>query len=369
MLIKLFQFSLIILTVCESLGGFINNSDEVIRRKRCDKSVTVFNGKQAACKGDIIFEEDFEQKVSGNSRDDDWARQNNFILLNSSVWEREIKIPQQPDYQFCVYHKLEKNIKIDNGALKIIPTILEDEFGENVVYFGSLQLANCDGLPQECFRTAVSYNILPPIISARLTTKSTFNFRYGKIEIKAKFPKGDWLFPEIRLEGTNIRVTLGMARGNDNFYMKNGSGGDLSSRLLEFQVEEVIPNNTTSTKITKLKDFEFWSDKFHVYTTIWSEQGLIFEVDNERVGEVPRLNNQSDSLSKDLHLVLGLGVGGIQVFPDNTRSGNYEKPWRNVEAKAMLRFWQTKDQWLPTWHLSTKQTAALEIQYVKISAV
>lgn len=47
----------------------------------------------------------------------------------------------------------------------------------------------------ECTRQALSYSILPPVISARLTTKERFVLRYGKIEIRAKFPQGDWLYP------------------------------------------------------------------------------------------------------------------------------------------------------------------------------
>ncbi|XP_015123674.1 beta-1,3-glucan-binding protein [Diachasma alloeum] len=398
MLIKFFEFSLVIFLLNRSHGFSISTLDElgvdysrlqnvdssitddatpdelkhgheIIRGKRCEKSVTVFNGKHAACQGDIIFEEEFNEKVTGDSPDGDALRQDNFNLLNSSLWSREVKIPQQPDYGFCVYHKLGKNIKIDNGVLRIVPTLLEDEFGENIVYFGSLQLADCDGLVQECYRNATSYNILPPIISARLTTKNTLNFRYGKIEVRAKFPKGDWLIPEMMIQGMNAghkaRITLGMARGNDNFQTSDDSRADFSSRLLEFEVKGAAP-----AKLTKLKNFGFWNDEFHVYRTIWTERGFTFEVDNERVGEIPHPHSEDNTDSpKDFYLTFGLGVGGMQAFPDNTRSGNYEKPWRNVEAKAMLRFWQAKDQWLPTWRLGTKHSAALEIDYVKISAV
>ena len=33
-----------------------------------------------------------------------------------------------------------------------------------------------------------------PIASARLRTAETFSFKYGRVEIKAKLPKGDWYF-------------------------------------------------------------------------------------------------------------------------------------------------------------------------------
>lgn len=47
----------------------------------------------------------------------------------------------------------------------------------------------------ECSKQAEGFTILPPITTAKIRTKSSFVFTYGKIEIRAKFPKGDWIFP------------------------------------------------------------------------------------------------------------------------------------------------------------------------------
>lgn len=40
-------------------------------------------------------------------------------------------------------------------------------------------------------------NVLNPIQSAKITTATTFNFQYGRVEVVAKLPKGDWLWPAI----------------------------------------------------------------------------------------------------------------------------------------------------------------------------
>lgn len=48
---------------------------------------------------------------------------------------------------------------------------------------------------QECRRKAEFARILPPIVSAKLTTRKSFSFKYGKVEIRAKLPKGNWLYP------------------------------------------------------------------------------------------------------------------------------------------------------------------------------
>jgi hypothetical protein len=46
-----------------------------------------------------------------------------------------------------------------------------------------------------CKRTGTAENILPPITSARLQTPDTFSFTYGKVDVRAKMPAGDWLWP------------------------------------------------------------------------------------------------------------------------------------------------------------------------------
>lgn len=65
----------------------------------------------------------------------------------------------------------------------------------NLILFSVL--CSCTGKPDagECGYKAISYKILPPVLSARLTTRKSFNFLYGKVEISAKLPTGDWLVP------------------------------------------------------------------------------------------------------------------------------------------------------------------------------
>ena len=46
-----------------------------------------------------------------------------------------------------------------------------------------------------CERTGSATNILNPIQSARLRTVNSFAFKYGKLEVEAQMPKGDWIWP------------------------------------------------------------------------------------------------------------------------------------------------------------------------------
>lgn len=48
---------------------------------------------------------------------------------------------------------------------------------------------------QECQRHAGLKRILPPLVTTKIRSKKSFSFKFGRVEIRAKLPKGDWLFP------------------------------------------------------------------------------------------------------------------------------------------------------------------------------
>lgn len=50
---------------------------------------------------------------------------------------------------------------------------------------------------QECERQAGLKRVLPPIVTAKFRSKKSFSFKYGRVEIRARLPKGDWLFPRM----------------------------------------------------------------------------------------------------------------------------------------------------------------------------
>ncbi|KAK2585336.1 hypothetical protein KPH14_010017 [Odynerus spinipes] len=320
--------------------------------------------------GQLIFSEDFN-------------------TLDKSLWSYDIKMPLGPDYEFCVYHtdNHPQLVTIDNGILRIRPIILEDSYGENATAYGKMTLANCTSIIlEECTRHAMSYSILPPVISARLNTKNRFSLKYGKIEIRAKFPEGDWLYPELWLEPrfslygpkyASGRVILGLARGNDNLVNAQDLSQIFDGRKLEFGIKSGFPT-IREENVQKIVDRDAqWNKDFHVYTTIWTAGGFKFLADGEEIGrllptangwlhntDVPGMTPISP-FDQEFYLSIGVGAGGVRVFPDKTISSGYEKPWKNVGAKPMLRFWHSKDQWLPSWRKENGRKTALEIDYIK----
>ncbi|KAI8425998.1 hypothetical protein MSG28_004976 [Choristoneura fumiferana] len=330
----------------------------------CVASKTVVLGKGTICKGALIFSEEFDKST----------------LKDQSSWDAENKFPDEPDYPFNVYMPKE-TMELKDGHLVITPQLLENIYHKGFLQ-ESLDLTEiCTGQidSDQCKREASGADILPPIVTGKITTKNKFNFKFGRVEVKAKMPAGSWLVPEINLEPRdnfygNRRYESGLIRvafvkGNPEF-AKKLYGGPVLSDTDPFR----------SQLMNEKVGIENWSSEFHNYTMIWKPDGLVLLVDGEQYGTVdpgegfysiarsaavPHAGNwlRGTSVMAPLdqlfYISLGLRVGGVHDFADSS-----DKPWKNRGSKAVLKFWQAKDTWLPSWH-----DANLKIDSVKVYAL
>ena len=91
-----------------------------------------------------------------------------------------------------------ENAFVKHGKLHIKPTLTADRIGYEQVEQGYVHLTQCtDHNKVNCERRAETSNniIINPVRSARLSTKNSFAFKYGRVEVVAKIPKGNWLWP------------------------------------------------------------------------------------------------------------------------------------------------------------------------------
>jgi hypothetical protein len=76
-----------------------------------------------------------------------------------------------------------------------------------------------------------SHSIINPIRSARLTTQGSKSIRYGRVEVVAKVPKGDWLWPAVWMMPEDSvygiwplsgEIDIMESRGNSRSYSRGG---------------------------------------------------------------------------------------------------------------------------------------------------
>ncbi|XP_047026780.1 beta-1,3-glucan-binding protein-like [Helicoverpa zea] len=331
----------------------------------CELSISKVNVPGFVCRGQLLFEDNFNSGIE-----------------KGKIWTPEIKFPGEPDFPFNVYLN-DRNLHVRDGRLSIKPITLESKYGEDFVRQTLDITARCTGTigTMECSREASGPQILPPIITSKITTKNKFAFKYGRIEISAKLPLGDWIYPEIQLEP------------RDHVYgIRNYASGLLRIATIKGNAESAkklyagpIMCDSEPYRSAYLKEkagSDLWSRDFHNYSLEWRPDGISLFVDGEKYGEVTpptegfyktATDNQVAAAAQWLkgttiapfddmfYISLGLNVGGVHEFPDADN-----KPWKNRATKAMLNFWNAREQWYSTWY---DDTSALQVDYVRVYAL
>lgn len=142
--------------------------------------------------------------------------------------------------------------------------------------------------------------------SARLNTKGKFNFKYGKIEVRAKLPEGGGTWPAIWMLGSNVETAGWPACGEIDIMEEVGNDpGRIHSSLH-------TPSSHGATTNTATKIVPDFSTEFHVYSAEWSANKIQFAVD----GTVFYTYNPAEKnastwpFDSNQFIILNLAMGG-----------------------------------------------------------
>lgn len=134
------------------------------------------------CKDSLIFADEFDDGLK--------------------KWNYETRFPlDTQDAEYNIYEKRSETSFIKENKLVIRPQLMTNvlDFDDRRIRSGEYNLgAACTPLENavdECKKKANYGYIIPPVTSAFLNTRKKFSFQYGRVEIKAKLPVGDWIYP------------------------------------------------------------------------------------------------------------------------------------------------------------------------------
>ena len=137
----------------------------------------------------------------------------------------------------------EENVYLQDGTLIIKPTLQDTKLIENDHYI-DLRGVGCTGTTwQDCTVSTNTTNgtIVNPVMSGRVNTKLGASIKFGRVEVTAKLPAGDWLWPSITMLPINDKygewpqsgqIDIVQGRGNDHHYMQGGN--NIVSSTLHF---------------------------------------------------------------------------------------------------------------------------------------
>ena len=128
----------------------------------------------------------------------------------------------------------DENVFVKDGVLYIKPTLQDATLMTTNNTINLTEQGICTGTTwQQCVTSTNTTNgtIVQPVKSGRLTTIKGASIQYGRIEVEAQLPAGDWLWPAIWLLPVNStygpwpesgEIDIMEARGNPRSYTAQG---------------------------------------------------------------------------------------------------------------------------------------------------
>ncbi|SHL75317.1 Carbohydrate binding domain-containing protein [Anaerocolumna jejuensis DSM 15929] len=216
-----------------------------------------------------------------------WSDDFSGNTLDASKWNYELHEPGWVNNELQSYTDSSDNVYVKDGNLVIQPIKTENAVTGNTTY-----------------------------TSGRINTRNKADFKYGKIEVKAKLPKGQGIWPAIWMMPAREELYGGWPKcgeldimellGNDPakvyqtlHYSKTGS--DVQSQ---------------GTKILSSGDF---SDAYHVFSMEWEPEKISFYVDGKLTKTETKWYTSTDGVGtitypapfdQEFYMILNVAVGG-----------------------------------------------------------
>jgi len=326
-----------------------------------------------------------------------------FDSFNTTAWTREVELSGWGNGEFEWTTNSDNNSYVENGMLYILPTLTADQLGQAAVFNGynltapgctSQNFTDCNAVSNSTMGTVIN-----PVQSARLSTRKSVSIKYGRVEVSAKMPTGDWLWPAIWMLPVESvygpwprsgEIDIVEARGNPPSYQAQGS--DWLTSTIHWGPNSILDRFWTTVGWWNNRHLTY-NEGFHTYVLEWDEDFMWMYVDSRinrifnfrfaqtffNLGQFPAtvFNGSQEVLlqnpwaggvpnvapfDQSFYLILDVAVGGTNGwFPD----GVGDKPWVDASTTAMRDFANAQSQWYPTWPTDPTKRAMV-IDYVKM---
>ncbi|CAA7271076.1 unnamed protein product [Cyclocybe aegerita] len=357
----------------------------------------------------IVLDENFENEAT--------------VFGEGGTFFREVNMDGFGTGEFEMTTSSRNNSFVRDGKLYIVPTLTADNIGMDAVFDGTVyNITDCtfnitrpdNGHIYEEGRrifdwpsyyrscsavsNATAGTVINPVQSARLSTRYSASIRYGRVEIRAKMPTGDWMWPALWMLPRDEVYGSWPLSGEIDIVESRGNGLRYTARGSNY-VQGSLNWGPAPNLNGVSKSYSWWTDKrksfgadFHTYVLEWTPEFLRIYV-NTRLhtlldmrfnkpffqrGEFPDVIFNGSSLvalqnpwingtnatpfDQEFFLILNVAVGSTNGwFPE----GQGDKPWLDRAQSPPLDFARAIGQWYPTWP-SNLEDRAMVVDYVKM---
>ncbi|KAH3775029.1 beta-1,3-glucan-binding protein-like [Dreissena polymorpha] len=323
--------------------------------------------------GTLVFRDDFDGAV------------------DTSNWDYEISMYGGYNWEIQVYTNDPLNVFTRNGHLFLKPTLTSEKFNEGYLHTGTMDVAQLWGRCTNADRYGCVRHgrdgLLPPVMSGKITSKKTI--RFGRVNVRARVPQGDWIWPAIwmlprdsRYGGWPASGEIDLMESRGNSVARAPDGNDHGRNEIGSTLHWGPDAGQNKFYLTHgERDDNSYSNSFHVYSLDWTVDHIIILVDNIEVLRVNIENGgfwqkggfggnnpwsggtKAAPFDQAFYLILNVAIGGTNGFFPDDWTYNSRKPWNNNSPTEPADFWNHKNDWLPSWQ---GDNVAMEVDYVEM---
>lgn len=330
--------------------------------------------------------------------------------LDTNIWKREIETGGFGNHEFEWTTDSANNSFTSDGNLYIVPTLTADSLGDAAITDGYrlnlTESGTCTAVNKTDAYCAVMSNsttgvVLPPVQSARLTTKGTKTIKYGRVEVRARMPTGDWLWPAIWMMPQDSVYGAWPASGEIDIVESKGNMPKARADNMANVVRSTLHWGPTigqdhwwsTTGIAQVWR-NYFNQEYHVFGLDWDETGIYawtgtrakkhfekkFDRDTYAAANFPAYTSNGTAIvdpwaksanpniapfDQEFFLILNVAVGGTNGYFDDADKATPNKPWSNSAVNPRADFWSAKSSWLPSWPQDVKKRG-MAVDYVKM---
>jgi len=218
-----------------------------------------------------------------------WSEE--FDSLDQHTWKHVVSTYPQEDFQYT--RNRGKNAYVLEGVLHLMLTLTADEYGEEFLETGELDLWEEDpdhpcnqgwNVEENCYSRA-GEDIVKPLQAARL--EGGTSFKYGRVEVRAKLPILPWVRPAFWLMPVGGGEYGGWPRSGEIDMMESSGMRNYKCGHESFGVDTVRTNlhfgpsrdqkwDHSDTVANKSHNF---GDEWHLWGMDWREDYMAFTFD------------------------------------------------------------------------------------------
>ncbi|HYG38468.1 MAG TPA: glycoside hydrolase family 16 protein [Cytophagales bacterium] len=146
--------------------------------------------------------------------------------------------------------------------------------------------------------------------SSRIITKDKQSFKYGRIDIRAKLPKGQGLWPALWMLGSNFNSVGWPKCGEiDIMEMVGGTGKDNTVHgTLHWYEDSAVPHASYGGNMPL--NTGVFADEFHVFTITWDETNIKWFIDDQQYLVINITPDGLSEFHEEFFFIFNVAVGG-----------------------------------------------------------